>query len=561
MNSIRRSILPVLILVLAAASASAAAPLRGDDQALAAKIDEILNPTFKTGEPGAALLIQKDGRTLVRKGYGMADLELGIPVDPDMSFRLGSVTKQFTAVAILMLEEQGKLSVKDPIEKYLPDYPTQGKAITIENLLTHTSGIKDYTSLPEWLPLWRKDMTVSEVIALSKDKPMDFGPGEHWKYCNSGYILLGAIIEKVSGETYENFIQKHIFDPRKMTHSYYGSASRILPRRIPGYQKEGDVYINAPYLSMTQPYAAGSLLSSVDDMALWYAALAENKLIKKESLEKAWTPFKLNDGSNSGYGYGWESMTYKGHRLIEHGGGIMGFTTYAMIFPEDKMILVMLTNSAIAGRAPEPFAVKIAEAALGLKADEFKPAPLAGKDLAPLPGVYANWEKNEIAITRSGATIAFQSAGAEKRDLVPLGPRAFVLPEGPLRFVFETDAKGAVTAFSIIRRSGLADRFIRTAKPLPVERKAVTLDPKILDRYAGEFTVTPAFKLVITVENGHFLAQATGQPKFELFAESETRFFLKVVDAQVEFQLDAGGKVTGLILFQGGQKIPAQKTK
>jgi D-alanyl-D-alanine carboxypeptidase len=237
-------------------------------------------------------------------------------------------------------------------------------------------------------------MTVSEVIALSKDKPMDFAPGEHWKYCNSGYILLGAIIEKVSGETYESFIQKHIFDPLKMTHSYYGSASRVLPRRIPGYQKEGDVYINAPYLSMTQPYAAGSLLSSVDDMALWYAALAGNKLIKKESLEKAWTPFKLNDGSNTGYGFGWESMTYKGHRLIEHGGGIMGFTTYTMVFPEDKMILVMLTNGAIAGRAPEPFAVKIAEAALGLKADEYKPAPLGEKDLASLPGVYANWEKN-----------------------------------------------------------------------------------------------------------------------------------------------------------------------
>ena len=312
---------------------------------------------------------------------------------------------------------------------------------------------------------------------------------------------------------------------------------------------------------MTQPYAAGSLLSSVDDMALWYAALAENKLIKKESLEKAWKPFKLNDGSNTAYGFGWESMTYKGHRLIEHGGGIMGFTTYAMIFPEDKMILVMLTNSAIAGRGPEPFAVKIAEAALGLKADEYKPAALAGKDLAPLPGVYANWEKNEITITRSGTTIAFQSAGAEKRDLVPQGPRAFVLPDGPLRFVFETDAKGTVTAFSIIRRSGLADRFVRTAKTLPVEPKAVTLDPKILDRYPGEYTVTPAFKFVFTVESGHLMGQATGQPKFELFAESETRFFLKVVDAQVEFQLDAGGKVTGLLLFQGGQKLPAQKTK
>src|SRR5262245_36905600 len=168
-------------------------------------INEVLEKSFKPNEPGAAVIVVKDGRVIFRKGYGMANLELGVPVEPDMIFRIGSVTKQFTAVAILMLAEQGKLSLNDEITKFLPEYPTQGHKITVEHLLTHTSGIKSYTGLPEWRPLWRKDVTMRELIDLFKDKPMEFAPGERWNYNNSAYVLLGAIIEKVSGQSYADF--------------------------------------------------------------------------------------------------------------------------------------------------------------------------------------------------------------------------------------------------------------------------------------------------------------------------------------------------------------------
>jgi CubicO group peptidase (beta-lactamase class C family) len=163
-------------------------------EALVTAIDNLMNSQFKPQEPGASVIVVKDGKVLFRKGYGLANMELGVGVEPDMIFRIGSITKQFTAAAILMLEEQGKLSVKDDITKYLPDYPTQGKKITVEHLLTHTSGIKSYTSLPEWLPQWRKDFKVDELIALFKDKPMDFVPGEGWNYNNSAYFLLGPWI-------------------------------------------------------------------------------------------------------------------------------------------------------------------------------------------------------------------------------------------------------------------------------------------------------------------------------------------------------------------------------
>jgi len=254
-------------------SLAVAQPAPVSDENLAKAINETLAQTYKSNEPGSAVVVVNGGRVIFRKGYGMANLELGVPVEPDMVFRLGSVTKQFTAVAVLMLAEQGKLSLDDDITKFIPDYPAKTQRVTVEQLLTHTSGIKSYTSLPEWLLMWRKDTELNELIGLFKDKPADFAPGERWAYNNSGYVLLGAIIEKASGQSYQDFIEKNIFQRLGMAHSFYDNTARVIPRRVTGYSKGKDGYINAPYLSMTQPHAAGALVSSVDDLALWDAAL------------------------------------------------------------------------------------------------------------------------------------------------------------------------------------------------------------------------------------------------------------------------------------------------
>jgi len=303
---------------------SAQIPGQVSDKDLSAQIDKLLSDVYKPGQPGGAVLVKKQGKVILQKGYGLANLELNVPIEPDMIFRIGSITKQFTGVAILMLAEEGKLSLQDEITRFLPDYPTQGKKITIEHLLTHTSGIKSYTELPEWLPLQRKDMTVGEIIDLFKNQPMEFAPGEWWKYCNSGYILLGAVIEKASGKMYADFLQDRIFGPLGLKNSLYDSTSRIIPRRVPGYAKGNAGYENAPYLSMSQPYAAGSLASSVDDLAAWTESLLAGKLLKRETLERAFTPYKLKDGLDTKYGYGWCASDYEGHRLIEHSGGIHG---------------------------------------------------------------------------------------------------------------------------------------------------------------------------------------------------------------------------------------------
>jgi D-alanyl-D-alanine carboxypeptidase len=556
-----QSLALALMIVLFAAGSAAGAAQPASPETLAKRIDAVMAEIYKPDQPGAAIIVRKDGKTIFRKGYGMADLELGVPVAPDMIFRLGSITKQFTAVSILMLAEQGKLGLQDEITKFLPDYPTQGRKITVEHLLTHTSGIQSYTDMPEWLPLWRKDFTVPELIDLFKNKPMQFEPGERWAYNNSGYILLGAIIEKVSGETYESFVTNHIFKPLGMKGSSYGHTERIIRRRIPGYQSGKDGFINAPYLSMTQPYAAGSLLSTVDDLAVWSDAVFSGKLVKKEWLDKATTPYKLKDGESSGYGYGLCIADFGGHRSIEHGGGINGFTTYEVTLPEDHIFLAILTNSAIEGRDPEPQAVKIAWLALGLTEPERKVVSLAANDLDPLAGVYVNVQKQEYYVSREGTKLFALRQGGAKNELYPASSEEFFLKDNPARVMFVKDPGGRVTGMRIQSRIGPAQVFTKTDKPLPSPRKQIALDPRLYDRLAGDYELAPGFTITIIRRGDKLFSQATGQAEVELFPESETRFFLKVVDAQVDFDLDAAGKTTGLVLHQGGRDLPAKKIR
>jgi CubicO group peptidase (beta-lactamase class C family) len=556
-----RSILILALALLGSGNRPAFPSSSQADADLAKKIDAVMAEVYKPGEPGAAIIVRKGGKTIFRKGYGTADLELGIPVEPDMIFRLGSITKQFTAASILLLAEQDKLSLQDEITKFLPDYPTRGKKITVEHLLTHTSGIQSYTDMPEWLPLWRKDFTVKELIDFFKDKPMQFEPGESWAYNNSGYILLGAIIEKASGLIYEQFLEKNIFVPLGMKHSFYGHTERIIPRRIPGYQKGKDGIINAPYLSMTQPYSAGALLSNVDDLAVWNDAVFSGKVVKKESLEKAFTPFVLKNGESTGYGFGWFASAIQGHRTIEHGGGIHGFSTYELTLPDDGLFLAILTNSSIAGRGPEPRAIKIAHLALGLTESENKAVALAEKDLDSLVGVYENAQKVEFYLTREGAKFFAQEAGGSKGEAFPASSEEFFFKDSPYRLKIARTAAGAVTGIRLRARLGPARVFARTNKPLPSPRKVAAVDPKIYDLYIGEYELAPTFTLTISKRDNRLFSRATGQPEAELFPESETRFFLKVVDAQIEFVKDETGRVTGLILYQGGQKIPGKKIR
>ncbi len=560
----RKSLVPVLAVL----SLAVLGPVRGpaaatppDPNDLAGQIDAVMSAVYKPGEPGAAVIVRKGGRTVFRKGYGLADLELGVPVAPDMVFRLGSITKQFTAVAVLLLAQEGRIGLQDEITRFLPDYPTGGRKITVEHLLTHTSGIRSYTDMPEWLPLWRKDMTVKELIDLFKDKPMGFEPGTSWAYNNSGYVLLGAIVEKASGKTYEAFLEDRIFRPLGLKNTFYDHTDRVVPRRVRGYERGEGGFVNASYLSMTQPYAAGSLMSTVDDLAAWSDAVFAGKLVRREWLDRAFKPYTLADGESSGYGYGWFVADFAGHRSIEHGGGINGFTTYEMTFPEDGLFIAVLTNSAVEGRDPEPRAVEIAWRTLGLAPPARKAVTIPPADLDAVAGVYADARGQEYWFRREGPKLFAQRQGGAKNELYAASGTEFFLGDNPARFTFVKDASGRPAGLRIQGRIGPAQVFKRTDKPLPAARTEIALDPKLYDRLAGDYELAPNFLITILRKDGKLVSRATGQAEVELFPESETRFFLKVVDAQVDFQVDAAGRVTGLILHQGGQDLPARKIK
>ena len=265
------------LLIALAGSLGLLRTLAGAD--LTADFDRLLAAKFPSNAPGATAIVVKDGAVVFRKAYGLANVELGVPMRPEMVFEIGSVTKQFTSTAILMLVDQGRVALDADIHKYLPEYPDKGVTITVEHLLTHTSGIKSYTNDPKWLTMWRQDLTVPQIIDLTKDVPLEFQPGTKWNYDNTGYVMLGAIIEKISGLSYADFVRQHIFEPLGMAHTSYGSLTAVIPNRAYGYVREANGWANAPYLSLTQPHAAGALMSTIDDLALWDAAVSSGKLI------------------------------------------------------------------------------------------------------------------------------------------------------------------------------------------------------------------------------------------------------------------------------------------
>ena len=334
-------------------------------------VDSLVAPQFNGNRPGISLLIAQKGKIVYEKAYGSANMELNVPVATGMIFDLGSITKQFTAAAILQLMEKGKLSLNDSLQKYIPDYPSKDYTITIENLLTHTSGIPDYMRMSYKGPFMeRSDYTPKEVIDLFKKEPLEFEPGTQFKYSNSGYFLLGYIIQVITGENYEKYIQENILDPLLLTHTFYNKPNAIIPDHVSGYIKETKDYEKSNFWSPTIAYSAGGLASNVEDVFKWHQSLYAYKILKKTTLEKAFTPYLLKDGTATGYGYGWYITTTNGIKSIGHGGAITGFLTNEAYYPNEDIYVVILCNCECAPMTELPTA--IASMALGkpLQADQ-----------------------------------------------------------------------------------------------------------------------------------------------------------------------------------------------
>lgn len=316
----------------------------GFSQSYQSKIDAVVSSTYSSKEPGISVLVAKDRKAIYSKAFGKSNLELNTPLETNSVFQIGSITKQFTAISILMLEEQGKLSVEDKIGKYIPEYAEIGKDITIHHLLNHTSGIKNRTPVGDKGFISKTNMSPTELIAYFKDEPLEFKPGERFKYSNAGYILLGRIIEIVSGQPYSDFIEQNIFDKIGMKNSSCGDMKQVIPNLTKGYIIEQNDFVKSDYINLSLAYSAGAILSTTEDLLKWQNALLSNTLLKASSIKQAMTPTLLNSGKRVPYGYGFRFSKLGNSPVIAHTGSTKGFTSIALFLPKEKLYITALTN-------------------------------------------------------------------------------------------------------------------------------------------------------------------------------------------------------------------------
>jgi len=511
-----------------------------------ARMDEVVQTYVRDKTFMGTVLVARDGNVMLSKGYGSANLEWDIPNTPATKFRLGSITKQFTAASILLLEERGKLRLDDPIKKHMPDAPAAWDTITIFNLLTHTSGIPNFTSLPEYKSLQLVDTPVARTIAAVRDKPLDFVPGEKMSYSNSGYLVLGYVIERITGASYGKFVTDNIFTPLGMKDSGYDSNTAIIPRRASGYTPSPTGPVNAGFVHMSIPHAAGALYSTTEDLLRWEQGLFGGKLISAASLAKMTTPFK------SDYAFGVMVQTANGRKVVQHGGGIEGFNTFLAYYPDDKLTVAVLAN--INGNTPDQIAAKLATLAHGgvvQTTSERKETPLPIATLSKYVGTYELAPGVNMMIRLAGDHLTTQLPGQAQLPIFAESETKFFLKVVDAQVEFFTDANGTVT-HAVMYQNGRERKVPRTSATVAeTQHKEITLPADTLARYVGTYQMPGSAELSVTLEGNQLKAQLTGQPAFPIFAESETLFFFKVVEATLEFQKDATGAVTAVRLRQG----------
>jgi CubicO group peptidase (beta-lactamase class C family) len=535
-----------------------AAPTINTNNTTSQKLEAYMTALQEEMNFHGSVLVAQDGKILLQKGYGMADVQKNIKNDKDTRFAIGSVTKQFTAMAIMQLYEKGKLSLDDKITKYIPDF-TNGKNITLHNLLTHTSGIYNYTNLPKLYSMNEKDTNVNSVINLIKNLPLNFNPGERFEYSNSNYLLLTYVIEKVSGLSYDVYLDNYIFRPLGMNNT-------------------GDCYQNGKYVLKTVGYAgflettpvndtiikpafgAGALYSTTGDLYKWDRALYTDKLLKKANLKKMFTGYSMMSAAYS-YGYGFmvgNSAQYGNE--IGHTGGTFSFTSVISRYVDKNVTIIALVNNA----SYDVMSLKdtLTNIVFGNKYE----MPKGPKEVSIDKENYNNYIGKytfsiggDIEITKDGDHLFAQIPGQDKFEILPESLSKFFSKqvEGELNFNFDKDNK--VVGFSL-HQPGVDLMAVKQNESSKITTPIV-IDQSILDSYVGTYDSGKGVIFTITTENGHLYSQLTGQDKYEIYAQTDTNFYYKVVPAEIDFNKNADGKIDSLTLKQGGVELKAVKTK
>jgi CubicO group peptidase (beta-lactamase class C family) len=520
---------------------------------------ERLRAAAEAAGTGAAVLVGCDGKVVLEDGFGFADRKAGRKVTRETLFRIGSVTKQFTAAAILRLAEQGKLDLSDRLAEYFPGF-ARGAEITLRQMLTHTSGLHSYTDKPEFLGRVTRPIEPTELIAWFRDDPPDFAPGAGFRYSNSAYFLLGEIVARVSGRPLGEHLRAEFFEPLGMQDTGIYVNSAPPPNMAVGYAVEGGAAEPALDWDMSWAGGAGALYSSVGDLFRWTEALFGGRVLGAASLEAATTPVELPDGAD-GMEYGYGLVAYEVERLpaIGHGGGLNGWGSDLLYLPQQRCTVAVLVNAL--PPAPGLGASEISRALVrDLLAAEIARAPVPAEDPAADPRTFAAYAgrydyKNAVmTVTVEGEGLFAQLTGQPKHRIFPRSADEFFWKVVDAQVAFVRDKEGRVVA---ARHSQGGNVF--TAPRLA--DAAPALSPEELDAFTGEYQYGPAAVLVVTRDGGQLLAQLTGQPRFPIFPRAADEFEWRVVPAQVRFVRGADGKVVKAVHTQAGNTFDAPKIR
>ncbi len=548
------------------------------------KIDELLSKYHEYGLFNGTALAAKEGKIILSKGYGFANYEFNAPNKPETKFRIGSISKQFTAAVIMKLVEEGKIKLDGKITDYLKDYRKDtGEKVTIRNLLNHTSGIKSYTDMPGvWKDSLRNHYEKNYFIKHFHSGDLQFEPGAKFAYNNSGYYLLAAIAEEVAGKSFEKLFNEIIIKPAGLSATGVESSDETAVKKLAsGYLKKINKYQRDPYIYMPNALGAGSVYSTVEDMFKWDAALRENKVISDSSKKAMLTP-KL-----SNYGFGWiiiKSQKFNSTdsvTVITHGGGINGFNTLVMSSLEDYRYAAVFNNTGIAPLGE--IARKIMNILDG-KEVEFPKKPI--KDYLyevindeGIETALENYRRlkeeeeglfdfSESQLNTLGYILLNDKRLEEAIAIFKLNVEIFpnssnVYDSMAEAFMKKGDDEKAVEYYkkSLELNPG-NNNAVQMLKELGAEPStdSVELKEETLKRYAGEYILTPNFTVKIRVDGNRIFAKATSQAEFEIFPMNKTKFYYKVVNAQIEF-LETDGKIDRLTLYQNGRELPAKKIK
>ncbi len=426
--------------------------------AFAEPVDDFVKSEMeKRRIPGLSIAVMKNGEIIKTQGYGYSNIEHQVPAKPETIYQSGSVGKQFTATGVMMLVEEGKINLDDPITKYFPEGPESWKTVKVRHLLSHTGGISN--KLYDQINM-REDITEEEILKKIAALPLDFKPGEKWNYSNPGYILLGILIHRVSGKFYGDFLQERIFKPLGMNTTRIINESDVIANRAAGYILEKNEIKNQNWVApMINTTADGSLYFTVLDLAKWDAALYTNRLLKPASLAQMWTPAKLNNGKIEQYGFGWGFDEVRKHKIISHGGSWQGFTTYIARYVDDQLTAVVLTNFAASNPGT------IAKGIAGFYNPELKPiepkqAKVDPKIFDAYVGEYQLEPEYVIKITKQDDRLIAQAPEQAEFQLFPESETKFFLTVQEGNFTFVKDESGKVTHI-LLQPSGSTAKKIK----------------------------------------------------------------------------------------------------